>query len=66
MKKFNGHEAHIINEGLKLYLKALKDEIQMVEDKGKNHIMTQGYAELMVKEVTDKLWSMTKKVKKKI
>jgi hypothetical protein len=57
MKKFNGHESFMIQEGLKLYAKRLKEEIQEIEqDPSKGSpFMTQGYVDMAVKELTSKV-----------
>ena len=66
MRKFNGHESFMIQEGLKLYASALKGEIKAVEEdssKG-NPIMTQGFVDMSVGELNAKVIDMTKKQKK--
>jgi len=64
MKKFNGHESFMIQEGLKLYAAGLKAEIKEVEDNGRNAFMTQGFVDISVSELNDKVKEMTRKEKK--
>lgn len=63
MKKFNGHQAHVIIEGLNMYKEALKQEIADAEAKGLRPFMTQGFVEMDVNEIIKLIEENTKKSK---
>jgi len=60
--KFNGWQASMLTDGLKLYGGALKKEINATP-KGKNHIMTVEFVDIQVKSVTKQVKAATKKEK---
>ena len=63
MKKFNGFERHLLEQGLSMVMEAMKKDIRDIEEKGKNAMMTEGYVDMIGKETLDKLISLTKKFK---
>jgi len=63
MKKFNGFEAWLILEGLKLAAEDMKQGIEETIAKGKMPLMTTGYIDMVVKETIDKVNSLTLKQK---
>ena len=63
MKKLNAFERHLIEEGLKLVSKKMKQEITDAESKGKNSLMTAGFVDMQVDATLEKLESLTLKSK---
>lgn len=63
MKKFNGFEAWLVIEGLKLAAEDMKQGIEETIAKGKMPLMTTGYIDMVVKETIDKVNSLTLKQK---
>jgi hypothetical protein len=63
MKKFNGFEAHLLEQGLQMYVDAIVDDIITAEQKGKRPIMTADYMRMIERETLEKLKSLT--IKKK-
>jgi hypothetical protein len=63
MKKLNGHQAHVIIEGLNMYKDALKQEIADLEKEGKRPFMTQGFVDMDIKEIIELIKANTKKIK---
>ena len=63
MTKLTGFEASTIIAGLEMYKTALKQEIADSEAAGNRPFMTQGFVDVQVSEVIDKIKSMTKKDK---
>lgn len=63
MKKLNGFERHLIEEGLKLLSEKLKMEITIAESKGRNALMTAGFVDMQVDGALEKLESLTLKSK---
>tara|TARA_R110000803_G_scaffold196714_3_gene260038 strand:+ start:3764 stop:3955 length:192 start_codon:yes stop_codon:yes gene_type:complete len=63
MKKLNGLEAYYINRGLELLEQLTIQDIENVESKGKNPIMTKGFIKRELKGLKDKLSNMTLKSK---
>lgn len=64
MKKFNGHENHLMQEALKLYIEKAEDEIldQIANLKEDKRLMfAPGYFTMIGKELADKINSMTLK-----
>tara|TARA_R100000700_G_C3081151_1_gene86777 strand:+ start:392 stop:595 length:204 start_codon:yes stop_codon:yes gene_type:complete len=55
MKKFNGHEAHIISNALDLYVKEINKEIETLEAEGKRPIFTVDYYPQVAKDIKTKL-----------
>lgn len=63
MKKFNGFEAHLLQEGLKMYVDAIVDDIITAEQKGKRPIMTADYVRMLERDALEKLKNLTLKEK---
>ena len=63
MKKFNGFEAHLLEEGLKRYVEAIVDDIVEAEKQERRPIMTAEYVRMIEREVLVKLKSLTLKQK---
>ena len=63
MKKFNEFEAHLLGQGLKVYVEAVIEEIIIAEQKGERPIMTADYMRMIERETLAKLKSLT--IKKK-
>lgn len=63
MKKFNGFEAHLIEQGLKDYVDIIRKDIVEAEKNGRLPIMTVGYIEMIQSEILVKLKSLTYKTK---
>lgn len=63
MKKFNGFEAHLLKEGLKMYVEAIVDDIVEAEKQERRPIMTAEYVRMIEREVLVKLKSLTLKTK---
>lgn len=63
MKKLNAFERHLIEEGLKLVSKKMKQEITDAESKGKNSLMTAGFVDMQIDATLEKLESLTLKSK---
>ena len=63
MKKLNGFERHLIEEGLKLVAEKMKLEITVAESKGKRALMTAGFVDMQVDAALEKLESLTLKSK---
>ena len=63
MKKLNGFERHLIEMGLKLYREQLKVEIEDIESKGKNALMTAGFVDMQMDATLEKIESLTLKSK---
>jgi hypothetical protein len=61
MKKFNGFEKYLLEQGLKMVMEQMKEDIRKVESEGKNSPMTEGYVDMVGKETLEKLVSLTKK-----
>jgi hypothetical protein len=64
MKKFTDFECSLIVQGLQLVAEGWKAEITEAEAEGKRSIFTQGYVDMFVKELTDKVKDGTLKPKK--
>ena len=63
MKKFNGFEGFLIQEGLKKVMAEMIADIEKAEGNGKNPIMTKGFVMMTIDELTKKVKEMTKKEK---
>lgn len=63
MKKFNGFEAHLLEEGLKRYVEAIVDDIVESERQERRPIMTADYVRMIERETLEKLKSLTLKTK---
>jgi hypothetical protein len=63
MKKFNGFEAHLLEQGLKMYVDSIVKDIVEAEKSGRTPIMTAGYIEMIQSEILVKLKSLTLKQK---
>ncbi len=61
MKKFNEFEAKIIEEGVKLYIKSICEDIKIAESEGKFPIMTVDYMEKIEKDILEHLKMLTSK-----
>jgi hypothetical protein len=63
MKKFNGFEAWLILEGLKLASEDMKQGIEQTLANGKMPLMTTGYVDMVIKDAVEKVNSLTVKQK---
>jgi hypothetical protein len=63
MKKFNGFEGFLIQEGLKKVMADMIAEIEKAEGNGKRPIMTSGFVMMTMDELRKKVEEMTKKEK---
>ena len=63
MKKFNGFEAHLLEQGLKMYVDNIVKDIVEAEINGRRPIMTADYIEMIQSEILVKLKSLTLKQK---
>jgi hypothetical protein len=63
MKKFNGFEAWLILEGLKLASEDMKQGIEKTEAEGKLPLMTTGFVDMIVKDTVEKVNNLTLKQK---
>ena len=63
MKKFNAFEAHLIENGLKMYCTQIINDIIDAEKNGRIPIMTADYIRAIEKETLAKLKSLTLKQK---
>ena len=63
MKKFNFFEAHLLRQGLKMYVDNIVNDIVEAERSGRIPIMTAGYIEMIQSEILVKLKSLTLKEK---
>lgn len=63
MKKFNGFESHLLEQGLSMVLDSMKNDILRIESQGKMPIMTVSYVDMIGKETLERLKSLTKKSK---
>jgi hypothetical protein len=61
MTKFNGMERMLINEALQNHALNLEAEVQEAVDKGKNPLFAQGYFSMVIKELLEKVDTMTRK-----
>ena len=64
MKKFNEFECSLIGQGLQLVAESWKAEITEAEAKGNRSLFTQGFVDIFVKELTEKVKDGTLKPKK--
>jgi hypothetical protein len=55
MSVLNGYEAHLIKLGLAAVSAKLKKEIQEAEKLGRNHIMTEGFVDMTINELINKV-----------
>ena len=63
MKKFNGFEAWLILEGLKLASEDMKQGIEQTIANGKMPLITTSYVDMVIKDVIEKVNSLTVKQK---
>jgi hypothetical protein len=63
MKKLNGFEKYLIEEGLERVAIEMKADIRNTEEQGHNPLMTVGYIDMVMKELKEKLPSLTLKQK---
>lgn len=63
MKKLNGFESYLAIEGLEAIRVTMKNDIEDAELRGKNHLMTCGYVDMVINEAIEKIKSLTLKQK---
>jgi hypothetical protein len=63
MKKFNGFEAHLLEQGLKDYINLICNDIVVAERSERRPIMTVSYMRGIEKELMEKIKSLTLKTK---
>jgi UDP-2,3-diacylglucosamine pyrophosphatase LpxH len=63
MIKLNGFEAFLIREGLEKVANEIKADIRNTEESGHRPLMTVGYIDMVMKELKEKLPSLTLKQK---
>lgn len=63
MKKFNGFEAHLIEQGLKMYITEIINDIVNAEKDGRRPLMTTGYVRMLERDTLEKLKNLTLKEK---
>ena len=63
MKKFNGFEAYLIDQGLVAIHKQMVSDIELMLSKGKIPLMTTGYVDMVIKDIQKKLMAFTLKSK---
>jgi hypothetical protein len=63
MKKFNGFEAHLLEQGLKMYCTEIINDIIDAEKNGRLPLMTADYVRMIERETLAKLKSLTLKQK---
>jgi hypothetical protein len=61
MKKLNGFEKHLIEEGLKLVAQQMKMEIAKAESNNRTPLFTNGFVDLTIDEALSKLETLTLK-----
>jgi hypothetical protein len=61
MKKLNGFEKHLIEEGLKLVAQQMKMEIAKAESSNRTPLFTNGFVDLTIDEALSKLETLTLK-----
>lgn len=59
MKILTGFEAHLIKLGLEVVSAQTKKEIQDAQQLGRNHIMTEGFVDMTIKELLNKIDHLT-------
>jgi hypothetical protein len=63
MKKLNGFESYLVIEGLAMLKDAWKKDIEDVRAKGKNPLMTEDYADMVINDTIEKIKALTLKQK---
>ena len=63
MKKFNGFEAHLLEQGLKMYITEIINDIVNAEKDGRRPLMTAGYVRMLERDALEKLKNLTLKEK---
>ncbi len=63
MKKFNGFEAHLLEQGLQDYINLICNDIVESERSERRPIMTVSYMRGIEKELMEKIKSLTLKTK---
>ena len=63
MKKLNGFENYLVIEGLAMLRDAWKKDIEDVRAKGKNPLMTEDYADMVINDTIEKIKALTLKQK---
>ena len=61
MKKLNGFEKYLIEEGLKLVSQKMKMEIEKAKSSNKTPIFTSGFVDLTIDDTLSKLETFTLK-----
>jgi hypothetical protein len=61
MTKFNGMERMLINEALQNHALNLEAEVQTAIDAGKNPLFAEGFFTMLIKELLEKVDTMTRK-----
>ena len=64
MKKLNAFQLFLITNGLELVAEAYKKDIAEATSKGKNHLFTEGYVDMITKETLEAVTALTKVPKK--
>lgn len=64
MKKLNLFQRFLISKGLELVSEAYKKDIEEATSRGKNHIFTEAYVDMIIKEALDSVDALTKKPRK--
>ena len=55
MAKLSGFEKFVIREGVKMYTDSLKQDVKTAEVKGKVHLMSEEYVDMIVNDIESKL-----------
>jgi len=63
MKKFNGFEAYLIEQGLIAIHEQMVGDIERMLSEGKRPLMTTGYVDMVIKDTQEKLKMHTLKLK---
>ena len=63
MKKFNGFEAYLIEQGLIAIHEQMVSDIERMLSEGKRPLMTTGYVDMVIKDTQEKLKMHTLKLK---
>jgi hypothetical protein len=61
MAKLIGFEKTMVSEGIKMYADALKQDVKIAEVKGKVHIFSEEYVDMIVNDIESKLKLNTQK-----
>jgi hypothetical protein len=55
MAKLSGFEKFVIREGVKMYTDSLKQDVKIAEVKGKVHMFSEEYVDMIVNDIESKL-----------